>query len=139
MALSILLYKSMFSVFGLESQLPYQLLNYALSGLVAALLFALAVPTGAPPPRRRGSCVSLVPRGAAAAAEALIEFDSGGVAYDSAKPVEVAIGRFSDLPSASLPARAGATRIEVPPTDGPTPWKIGIKATAPTLVCPAAA
>jgi hypothetical protein len=41
MALSILLYKAMFSVFGLESQLPYQLLNYALSGMVAALLFTL--------------------------------------------------------------------------------------------------
>src|SRR5690349_1703474 len=41
MALSILLYKAMFSVFGVHSQLPYQLVNFALSGAVAALLFAL--------------------------------------------------------------------------------------------------
>jgi hypothetical protein len=41
MALSILLYKAMFGIFGLESQLPYQIVNLALSGAVAALLFAL--------------------------------------------------------------------------------------------------
>ncbi len=99
---------------------------------------ALAVPVGAPRPQRRGRCVSLAPSGTAPA-EALIEFDSGGVAYDSTEPVEVAIGRFSDLPSVSLPGRAGANRIEVPPTEARAPWKIGIKATAPTVICPAAA
>lgn len=41
MALSILLYKAMFAVFGLESQLPYQLVNAALSATVASLLFVL--------------------------------------------------------------------------------------------------
>jgi hypothetical protein len=39
--LSVLLYKAMFAVFGLESQLPYELVNLALSGAVAALLFTL--------------------------------------------------------------------------------------------------
>ncbi len=41
MALSILLYKAMFAVFGVESQVPYQLVNYALSATVASLLFVL--------------------------------------------------------------------------------------------------
>jgi hypothetical protein len=41
MALSILLYKAMFSIFGVESQVPYQLVNYALSAMVATLLFVL--------------------------------------------------------------------------------------------------
>jgi hypothetical protein len=99
---------------------------------------SIAVPVGDPQPRRRGRCVSLTPRGTAPA-EALIEFDGGGIAYDAAGPVEVAIGRFSDLPSVPLQARAGANRIEVAPTEGRTRWKIGIKATAPTVICPAAA
>jgi hypothetical protein len=37
----LIVYKAMFEVFGLESQLPYQLLNLALSAIVAVLLFAL--------------------------------------------------------------------------------------------------
>ncbi|HWA53780.1 MAG TPA: hypothetical protein VG816_06365 [Solirubrobacterales bacterium] len=41
MVLSILLYKGMFATFGLESQVPYQLVNLAFSAAVAALLFAL--------------------------------------------------------------------------------------------------
>ena len=40
-ALSLVLYKGMFATFGLESQVPYQLVNLALSAAVAALLFAL--------------------------------------------------------------------------------------------------
>jgi hypothetical protein len=39
--LPVILYKGMFEVFGLESQLPYQLVNLALSASVAVLLFAL--------------------------------------------------------------------------------------------------
>jgi hypothetical protein len=39
--LPVILYKAMFEVFGLESQLPYQLVNLALSAIVASLLFAL--------------------------------------------------------------------------------------------------
>ncbi|HEX3609806.1 MAG TPA: hypothetical protein VHU14_09105 [Solirubrobacterales bacterium] len=39
--LPLLVYKAMFSAFGLESQLPYQLVNLALSATVAVLLFAL--------------------------------------------------------------------------------------------------
>ncbi|HUC06897.1 MAG TPA: hypothetical protein VMR96_02310, partial [Solirubrobacterales bacterium] len=41
MALSLILYKGMFATFGLESQVPYQLVNLAFSAAVAALLFAL--------------------------------------------------------------------------------------------------
>lgn len=41
MALSLVLYKGMFAVFGLESQVPYQLVNLALSAAVGALLFVL--------------------------------------------------------------------------------------------------
>jgi hypothetical protein len=37
----LIVYKAMFEAFGIESQLPYQLLNLALSATVAALLFAL--------------------------------------------------------------------------------------------------
>jgi hypothetical protein len=39
--LPIILYKAMFETFGIESQLPYQLVNLALSASVAVLLFAL--------------------------------------------------------------------------------------------------
>ena len=39
--LPVLVYKAMFELFGIESQVPYQLLNLALSATVAALLFAL--------------------------------------------------------------------------------------------------
>lgn len=41
MALSLVLYKGMFAAFGLESQVPYQLVNLALSAAVGALLFVL--------------------------------------------------------------------------------------------------
>jgi hypothetical protein len=41
MALSLILYKGMFATFGLESQVPYQLVNLAFSAAVGALLFAL--------------------------------------------------------------------------------------------------
>lgn len=41
MLLSLLLYKGMFSLFGLESQVPYLLVNIAFSAAVAALLFSL--------------------------------------------------------------------------------------------------
>jgi hypothetical protein len=37
----LIVYKAMFEAFGIESQLPYQLLNLALSATVAVLLFAL--------------------------------------------------------------------------------------------------
>lgn len=37
----LIVYKAMFSAFGLEAQLPFQLLNLALSATVAALLFVL--------------------------------------------------------------------------------------------------
>jgi hypothetical protein len=39
--LPLVVYKAMFAAFGLESELPYQLLNLALSATVAALLFSL--------------------------------------------------------------------------------------------------
>jgi hypothetical protein len=39
--LPLVVYKAMFEAFGIESQLPYQLLNLALSAAVAAMLFAL--------------------------------------------------------------------------------------------------
>jgi hypothetical protein len=39
--LPLIVYKTMFEFFGIESQLPYQLLNLALSATIAALLFAL--------------------------------------------------------------------------------------------------
>lgn len=41
MVLSLVLYKGMFATFGLESQVPYQLVNLAFSAAVAALLFTL--------------------------------------------------------------------------------------------------
>ena len=41
MVLSLLLYKGMFALFGLESQVPFQLVNLAFSAAVAALLFSL--------------------------------------------------------------------------------------------------
>ncbi len=37
----LIVYKAMFELFGIESQLPYQLLNLALSAAVASMLFAL--------------------------------------------------------------------------------------------------
>ncbi len=40
-ALPLIVQKAMFEVFGIESQLPYQLLNLALSAAVASMLFAL--------------------------------------------------------------------------------------------------
>lgn len=39
--LPLVIYKAMFEAFGIESQLPYQLLNLVLSAAVAAMLFAL--------------------------------------------------------------------------------------------------
>jgi hypothetical protein len=39
--LPLVVYKAMFELFGIESQIPYQMLNLALSATVAALLFAL--------------------------------------------------------------------------------------------------
>ncbi|HEY2335258.1 MAG TPA: hypothetical protein VGH58_09655 [Solirubrobacterales bacterium] len=39
--LPLVLYKAMFAIFGIESQLPYQLVNLALSATVAILLFVL--------------------------------------------------------------------------------------------------
>jgi hypothetical protein len=39
--LPLLVYKAMFELFGIESQLPYQVLNMALAATIAALLFAL--------------------------------------------------------------------------------------------------
>lgn len=100
-------------------------------------LVAIAVPTGDPQPRRHGSCASLVPRGDAKAT-ALIRFDRGGVAYSSTAPVEASIGRYGDLPAATLPAVAGANRIVVPRTASAAPWAVGLAVTAPTLVCPVA-
>jgi hypothetical protein len=97
---------------------------------------SVAVPTGDPLPQQRGSCFSLVPR--AAKASALVSFKRGGVAYRSAAPVEASIGRFADLPTASLPPRSGASQIVVPPSVAGGPWMVGLSASAPTLVCPLA-
>ncbi len=99
---------------------------------------AVAVQVGQPAPRRHGSCVSLVP-GGAGKTSALVRFQSGGVAYRSAAPVEASIGRFADLPAASLPALAGASRIVVPDTVSRAPWTVAMEVSAPTLVCPVGA
>jgi len=93
---------------------------------------------GDPAPRWHGSCASLVPRDGAKTA-VLVKFESGGIAYRSAAPVEVSIGRFADQPAVSLPARSGPNRILVPPTGSPVPWSVGMWITAPALLCPAAA
>ncbi len=97
----------------------------------------VSVPTGDPAPRRHGSCLSFVPSGGAKAT-ALIRLERGGVAYRSSAPVEAAIGRFGDLPSAQLTALAGASRIVVPATASAAPWAVGLAASAPMLVCPVA-
>ncbi len=97
---------------------------------------SVAVQAGAPAPRWRGSCFSLIP--GASQTTALIRFQRGGVAYRSAAPVEASIGRFADLPAASLPAQSGASRIVVPASISGAPWTVGMAVSAPTLVCPVA-
>jgi hypothetical protein len=98
----------------------------------------VAVRSGDPAPRQHGSCFSLVPRGAAKVS-ALVSFRSGGVAYRSTAPVEASIGRFGDLPAASLPAQAGANRIVVPMPASHAPWTVAMQVSAPSLICPVAA
>lgn len=104
-------------------------------GLPAPSVFTKA---SDPPPKWHGSCASLVPRGGVKMA-VLIQFKRGGIAYRSAAPVEISLGRYGDKPAASLPARAGASQILVPDTASRVPWSVGMWITAPTLVCPAAA
>jgi hypothetical protein len=99
---------------------------------------AVALKGGEAEPRRRGRCVSLLPRGASNVS-ALVRLKSGGISYESAAPVEVSIGRFADLPIVSLPARAGASRLAMPDGASPAPWTVAMRVSAPTLVCPAVA
>ncbi len=97
----------------------------------------VAVQAGQPRARQRGSCVTLVTRGGEKT-NALVDFAGGGVAYRSPAPVETAIGRFGDLPAASLPASSGANRILVPAPSSLAPWTLAMSVSAPTLVCPVA-
>jgi hypothetical protein len=103
-----------------------------------AIPLTVAVRTGEPAPRQRGSCVSLGPRDGAKL-EGLVRFKSGGISYESAAPVEVSIGRFADLPVVSLPALAGASRLAVPAGASRAPWTVAMRINAPTLVCPVVA
>lgn len=95
----------------------------------------VAVRNGQPAARRQGSCFLLVTRGGAKT-NALVKLEDGGVAYTSPEPVETAIGRFADLPAASLPASGGANRIMVPGPSSLAPWTLAMNVSAPTRVCP---
>jgi hypothetical protein len=97
----------------------------------------VAVQTGQPAARQRGSCFMLVTRGGAKT-NALIDFAGGGVAYRSPAPVETAIGHFADLPAALLPTSTGANRIVVRRPSSLAPWTLAMSVSASTLVCPVA-
>jgi hypothetical protein len=110
----------------------------AVAASPGAPALAVAVQSGDPVPKQRGSCFLIVAR-EATKTQALVSFDSGGIAYRSAAPVEASIGHFADLPAAPLPAQAGANRIVVPAQISDAPWTVAVQVSAPTLVCPVTA
>ncbi|HVY79103.1 MAG TPA: hypothetical protein VG898_11410 [Solirubrobacterales bacterium] len=95
----------------------------------------VGVREGQPRARRRGKCALIVSRGGATT-NALIQLESGGVAYRSSAPVETAIGKFGDMASALLPKSTGANRILIRGPSSLAPWTLAMNVSAPTLVCP---
>jgi hypothetical protein len=86
--------------------------------------------------RQRGACVVLLPVNGSA--EAVLQLPPGGMAYASAAPAEVSLGRFADTLSVSLPRRSGPTSVPIAADQGRVPWQAGFIASARTVVCPLA-
>jgi hypothetical protein len=87
--------------------------------------------------RQQGACVVLAPS-AAAKGDAVLLLPPGGMAYSSAAPVNVLLGRFADVLGISLTPRSGLTTVSIPPDSSPAPWIAAITVGARTVVCPAA-
>jgi hypothetical protein len=83
---------------------------------------------------QRGSCVVLLPAGGKV--EAVLQLPPGGMAYASAAPVDVSLGRFGDALTVSLPPGSGATTVPIPADGSGVPWRARIEASARTVVCP---
>jgi hypothetical protein len=87
--------------------------------------------------KQQGACVVLTPS-TAAKAKAVLLLPPGGMAYSSAAPVNVLLGRFADTLSISPAPRSGLTTVSIPADTSPAPWIAAITAGARTVVCPAA-
>jgi hypothetical protein len=87
--------------------------------------------------KQQGACVVLTPS-AAAKGKAVLILPPGGMAYSSAAPVDVLLGRFADLLGISLTPRSGLTTVSIPPDHSSAPWIAAITVGAHTVVCPAA-
>lgn len=87
--------------------------------------------------KQQGACVVLGPS-ATANGEAVLLLPAGGMAYSSAAPVDVLLGRFADTLGISLTPRSGLTTVSIPADNSDAPWVAAVTAAARTVVCPAA-
>jgi hypothetical protein len=87
--------------------------------------------------RQRGACVKLLPV-PGAEMDAVVRLPAGGMAYTASDgPAEVSLGRFADAPTVGLPRRSGSVAIRIATDASGRPWVAAVRASGPTLVCPA--